>query len=485
MKNNILKLRIFLWTIVSFMIALFLYWGVIPSGQISYVYDFEKKGRFIKNLTPKERLEDVVGGSQKIIGDPVYFSLWTPRTFNKAKLTFKYKNPSNKFIETGVLVDGKMWRYDLKPIENNVLENIFLTWNNLKQNGLVLSQRSEMEDDPFDSAQGRKYKSIDNFLKNLPEIKKIAVYNYNLDYEYLIKDYSKSKERLMINSSLRGAHQFYTYIKDEDLDFEFSFFDLNKNKDADRIDVHLYYDDVLLEVWNLDDDKVAGDTGEISEIKKLKLKTENLPEGVYKLEIRANDDIVIDKIETKQSKIAFLNKLWLYNDGEEDLSIVSNAPKLRVKTINPGSLQSVRAGAEVLDIDETYKQFEIKGLNMTHYSVDLEKDGLIIEGNGIFSLNDELFFNPVVKKIDKDFDIKVEDVDYVLAKYLSPKSEDENGWTVASVEFDIKNAYREGNKYNFLISVPGLEDGEFVEVGEIKVELDGRSLVEKLKGFLK
>ena len=105
--------------------------AVVPSGKITYVYDFKKDNYFISKLTPDARVEERQNNKQKIIGDPVYFSLRTPRRFNKAKLTLKYKRckqepqcaPANlPIIEVGALVDKTVWRYDLEPIENYIME---------------------------------------------------------------------------------------------------------------------------------------------------------------------------------------------------------------------------------------------------------------------------------------------------------------------------------------------------------------------------
>ncbi|MDA3803032.1 MAG: hypothetical protein PF488_04060, partial [Patescibacteria group bacterium] len=58
---------------------------------------------------------------------------------------------------------------------------------------------------------------------------------------------------------------------------------------------------------------------------------------------------------------------------------------------------------------------------------------------------------------------------------------------------DIKGLKREENKYNFVISIPGLELNEdllddnyknYIEIEEIEVEFSGKSIIEKIREYL-
>ena len=86
-------------------------------GKITYKNNFKIENFFIGKLTPRERVNEPKNGVQSIIGDPVYFNLWTPRKFEKAKVILKYKRQIantyndqaaqniNPIIELGVLSD--------------------------------------------------------------------------------------------------------------------------------------------------------------------------------------------------------------------------------------------------------------------------------------------------------------------------------------------------------------------------------------------
>ena len=183
-----------MWLILFFTIGWFLYWGVVPNGKISYSYDFEQESGFVKKITPAERTESIINGQQKIIGDPVYFSLQTPRRFDKAKMILEYRTGADRnedepaLIEIGVLADAKIWRYQLQPIQNNIIDQLALVWDVEKKYDVLFLQKE------------KKYQSVDDFLNKISvgldrdERQAVALYNYDLKSKYLIDDYQASRQ---------------------------------------------------------------------------------------------------------------------------------------------------------------------------------------------------------------------------------------------------------------------------------------------------
>lgn len=477
MVNPIIKLRIFLWSLLVLAVFLILYMFVVPSGKITYVSDLKSKNSFIGDLSPKNRVIPDLG---TMIGDPVYFSLYTPRKFNTARLTLKYKKIGDfnnlPIIESGVLVDGQTWRYNLAPVENQTIDMLDLAWSTIRENNTILLQREDS------STSTKKYARVEEFLEDLPNPGEIGLYNYDLKTDYVLENYSKSEEENDNFHPIRGSYEFYTYIKDEELDFKFSFFDLNKNKDEDSVDIHLYYSDEIIDSKHLGDDGNTNDNGKRSDIFEENIKIPGLPEGVYKIEIKTNDDIVTQKITTKQQKIAFINNLWLTDRGDKKFSLFTDSKILNVKTTNPDSLQKINFKGEILDLNETYKQFSIKSAS-TSDEIYLEKDGVIIAGSGVFGFNAESLVNPKFKKIDSNININDEGINYVLADYQKPI--EDGDWRVATIDFDLSQAYREDGKYNFVISVPGLlaeeKSDRGIEIDEVRFDLTGTSLLEFIK----
>jgi len=472
-----IKIRILLWMIFLLFLAWLLYMGIVPSGKISYSYDFSKDNSFISRLGPITRVEGVNLDSQKIIADPVYFNLHTPRKFNKAKLGIYYKtdNTPRPIMEAGVMVDKTIWRYDLKPVNNKIINELCKSWYKKYENGLLFCQKEDY------------FFSINEFLTSTTtSADQIALYNYKLDRDYVLKDYASSSEEKINDVALQSAYQFYTYIKNETMNFSFSFVDINENKDPDPIDINLYYNDSLIDTRHLDDDGNTDDNHEQSKTRVLNLKVPNLPEGVYKIELRVNNDITTTNIKTRQKIISFINKINLAKSSNKNLVIYTDSQRLEATTIYPDKFQTIKIGNTELDLNKSYKQFSVvleasiasSGLS----KIILAQDGLTISGNGVFSFPENNLLNPKFKKVDENLDLSAGSLRYILAKYENPRVL--NGWNYSEVDIDLDNAYRENKSYSFIISIPGLKIDaldDFVEINKIEISLEGDTLFEILK----
>jgi len=507
MLKNILKIRLLLWLVLISVTSYILYLSVVPHGEITYTYDFSKPDKHIKELRPKERLETIFEKSQKIINDPVYFFLYTPRKFASAKLSLKYRRggmmnddklennflATNPVLEAGILVDKTNWHYQLKPIENSIIDALAMRWKVVVDNDLILLQKqSSMESENI--PQIKLFNNVNNFLENLPARNKIALYNYEIKKDFLLEEEKNYKNEIVNFSTstfpnLKGSYQFFTYLNSsitasstktsEKLNFKFIFIDLNQENDSDFIDLNIYRNNELVETKHLNDDGIITDSREESVERELNIELADLPIGIYKVEFKASNDIITKNIITSQNKLAFIDKIWLRNSQQTNLKIYTDIKDLRVQTVNPDSLQTIQIREKKFEINETYKQFSIP-INAAEYAlINLEKDGLILAGNGVFSFAENYLINPKFKKLNKNFNSN--DVDYILANYKLPQ--EKGKWQFAEIEFDLKKAHYEPNprqlgntgKYSFVISIPNLNFDKqiknWIEVDEISVVL--------------
>mgnify|MGYP000630770639 CR=1 FL=1 len=189
------KIRIILWLMLVSVTGWFLYMGLVPFGKIKYSYDFDKANSFISSISPNTRVAEIEDGRQKIIADPVYFSLQTPRKLNKAKLGIYYRsdNTASPIIETGVMVDKTIWRYDLKPVQNKIIDELCSSWNKIEEDGLLFCQKDNV------------FANIDEFLASSTSANKIALYNYTFDRDFVLAGYATSFEERIIDIPLIGA----------------------------------------------------------------------------------------------------------------------------------------------------------------------------------------------------------------------------------------------------------------------------------------
>jgi hypothetical protein len=455
---------------------------IVPLGHISYISNFKTTNYFIKKITPSERIESLPSGNKKIISDPVYFSLFTPRRFDEAKVALKFKVEGVEnfmpIIELGALNDKNIWRYDLRPLDNEIINKLSGGWNKLESGDKILLQR--------EASSTKKYYSIDEFMNNPPDSDQIALYNSDLKRDFKILGYKASKiQTNKIEFPIRGDFQFYTYIKGEDLDFYFKFSDINQNKDRDPVGINLYYKNTLIDSRSISDDGANIEAGGKTETKQIRFTVPGLPEGDYKLEVKVNDDIITNEMLSPQTKIVFINKVRL-SINADDARLYTNSQKIQLLTTNPGSLQKVKISGNELNIDKTYEQFVWLN-NSPLADLELKKGDITISGNGLFSFRKDQFFNPIIKKLDSTFNIDQTGINYILASYKLPIKQGE--WLTAEAKFDLTRAYRENGNYNFLISASGLENNignkNGIILESIKIDLKGADIFSYLKKFFK
>jgi len=478
------KFRLFLGLILLIITLSFLFLKIVPFGHITYSRDYSsnlKSGKgFIYGFTPAERVDLKSGDLPRLIGDPIYFSLFTPRTFDKAKVTVTYRDNlaiNTPVVELGVLADNIVWRYDLKPLDNKSLDYLMLKWNKIEQNGKILLEKennySSLSDWESDLAKG-KLKGCVNELENC-----LAVYNYSPKYNYQITNYQPATP-MVINVPLRGAHQFYVYVNNDPLRLKFDFVDLNQDSKSAPISIILSSTDKIIETKTVADTDLNPGSG-VTEEKTATIDQPKLAAGVYKVEVKITDDMVIKRIESSVNRLSFINKVWpVSNPGS--LKLFTDADYLQVKALNPASLQTLNFGGEDFSLTEAYRQFDFKSKSVGGTKeIDLSKDDLILENNGVFAFSQNSLFNPSLPKVDRFFSVKTP-LKYIVADYQKPLESD--GLKIATAELNLKGAYRENGKYSFMISVPGLktEDGsnDYLEIYKIKIELDGRTVWQKI-----
>lgn len=468
MNKNILIIRIILWLILAVAVGWFAYMKIRPSGRISHVYNFKKPSYFIGKLTPAGRVE--ASENQAVIkGGPVYFSLKTPRRFERAKVSVKFKNTTDfPVMEIGLLNNKASWSYDLKPLQNKIIDQLSLAWPAVSgENGVRLIERE------------KKYKTVEQFLGNLPNADEIALYNYTLKNNFSLANYESGRQDNLIDYKFRGSYQFYTYVKQEQLDYIFDFVNFNVNQNNNNpIAIKVYSPDGL--IYSAD----AADKKEGESKRQAVIKIADLPEAAYRFSIIADDDIITKSIITKQSRFILINKVWLAEGNKANLALFTNSRLVNAQTANPASLGKIKIGDAFLDLNETYKQRSVKILNRTA-KIELPKDDIIISGDGVFSFTENGWFDPRFKNLSGNFNLNEEKINYVLTVYQTPLSLGD--WQTAAAEFDLTKAYQEQGKYQFLISIPSFKAEEPVPGGiiikEIKIDLQGTDWRKKFKKY--
>lgn len=434
-------------SIVLFIVILWQYFAI--SGTWEVRYNFSSEPNLITELNPlgrvTERQENLKTGDtfQIMSGEPVYFNVSAPRSFDNAKVSLTYTNPSQKIIELGLRKSAD-WIFDLKPLENKFIDDS--NWYRLTQDNLIFLQKQ------------KDYSSVDDFLANLPKDKKIAFYNYVPRYNYSMDNYLASDQTLEIKQSLRGRQEFYTYLaKDENMDFSFSWDDSNKDT-ADTLMIKVYKSDT----------QIYDDGSNQPENKNIFLT--DLGGGLYKIILEASDDVVFSQIKTRQQYLVLKNKIYLAGSGSAD--VYTNSDTLLFYTNNFNALQNIQIAGQEFNLNKIEEFLKWKDTNSElgdFKKIAVNNADLLMQGYGYFSFTPNSFFDPDYNFDTINSDTNIELYDYLLAgDYSSPIQEPR--WKIASQEFDLTGVPGDRKDLQFTLSAPGLaEIKENIAVKEIKV----------------
>lgn len=479
---------VFFWLVLAIFI---LYAKIIPGGRASYEVEYKNLSRpfggrgFIGQLTPAERVIQESSAPAIMIGDPVYFSVFTPRTFSEAKIIVTYKNEltaNTPVIETGVLVDNLVWRYQTKPLENKTLDNLS-TWEILQDGRISLYQRNPV------------FSSVSDFIAaitNNPE-KICPAGNLNsclVLYNPPALDVLQKRIPGPLQSftpwtvPLKGTHQFYfSAVANQELFFSFKLVDLNLDKREDPVYLTVYKGSQIICQDKIEDNLGGEGEGKIYS----KTATLSCPplttNETLKLEIKGSSDLVIKEISDAPGALNFVGRVYPVQSAVHPLTFWTDRNLISLTTANPASRQQISFGNQKFLLAEPYQRYEFTNQSPGLKQIILEKDDVILETGGVFSPSSETFFNPDFDTLGRYFTIN-DKTKYIITDYNRPLVK-ENGLKEASATFNIKAAYRENGKYSFMISVPGLapeEPGQLI-IEKIRVEFSGRTLWEKIADY--
>lgn len=469
-------LTILLWTVrVTTLVASVIIFALVfnryfvPLGKLEITYDFSEDSEYISHLGPWQRLlppEESNGDwFQGIKDDLVYFDAQIPRWFQTAIAEITFQNPIVPIVEIGARIN-QAGDYLTKPLENKLIDS--LAWSRIEANGIVLYQKNP------------KYADLQSFISAPPQNEIIGEYFYNFNLKKVIPDYKKSDKETVIDRNLRGSHTIYTYLKNEKLNFTINKFDLNRYAGSDILKVEVIKQVSGEKIYSgeLSDDGIEGMTGVFQPEQSLSIVIPDLEEGVYRIEIMGNDDIVISELITAQHLLVFARNLFLvdneeyFNDlipGSKPTNLFAKASTITFKTSHPSGLQKISVDSQPLEINELNRNFKYlndKGI----IKITVPKNDLAINFDGFMAFSESQYFNPFpdnIIGIENNSNVNL--LDYLIAEYSSPKNE--NGWRVKSNTFDLNRLYKDKNDFiRFRLSAPGLNETESViNVSKIKI----------------
>ena len=467
--------------VVPFAVFLWLlYKDFIVPGVLFAEYDFVNKSPFITALRPQSRIGEVEQDPQgvhyqRVFDEPIYFDVRMPRLLDTAEVTLTYKNIDQPVIEMGAMADPDLWSFDLKPVENFIIEFLLqdkLRWTQVREGDTMLFER------------GKKFNTINEFLKNLPSREKIATYNYKIVKDFILQNYIRYQEGIMINKTLRGGQRMYVYAKSEPLDFEIWIQDVNRHEGDDYVSIDIYDKDnasIYSNFIKLDND--AANSRKMSEVRKEHIAVADPGEGAYRIELTTpSDDIFFRRISTKLSYLVFMNKVYLgdnvgYSDefDEERMRptlLYADGKSISAITTHIEGLQTLLINDSALKVNDTHAKYSSL-MNFTFKKIVIPKNDITIETKGMIAFSQKNFFNPEFMSLSDGSEFNRDSVQYVMTSYSEGKVLGD-GWRQTTLHFDISKYYTLDSKLHFVVSLPYLEkENKGILISNISVTMRG------------
>lgn len=446
--------------IVAVPIALFgwlLSRELVPSGTFEVRHEVGDASPFIDRLLPDAR----VSADGVVTDEPVFFFVHPHRHFDTVEAEIWFWNDSVPIVELGALANVETQAYDLHPLQNRIVDD--LGWIRLEADGLVLLQRDLV------------YRGIDDFLENPPARSEIATYQTPLSTPYVLPGYAPSSVERTTDVSLRGFHEFKTYVKDETLSFDFAFMDMNRDDGADGVTIVVTDEGgTTVADARASDDGDLGDDARQSGLRHVAVSAAGLPEGVYKVAMQGSRDVFWRTITTPQQKMVFLNGLFLadevgYKPSPRSVSFWTEAKHLSFSTRHAEGVQTVRSGAQSVTVAEPYARYDLDVESDGVAMVSAELGDLEIVADGHVAFSPDAYFDPDPVRLAYNTDLDRLGVNYVLAKYESP--ERVGDWYVARATFDTSKLVLADGAWKFAVSAPGVKElGASLTVGRIDMD---------------
>ena len=469
-----LKLRTFQGVLILALVTLFVFLGCkefAPRGVLTMSKSVSETSPFLSRVLPDTRVEDVYTDArgmdlQSIVGEPAYFTLTPPRDFDAIDFEILFKNETAPVVELGVLTNVDADAYQLKPLQNKILDE--LDWDVVQEGDVTLYDRHG------------KYDLIADFLVDTPRLEEIAAYHYQLDRPYRIPYYIPNSQTRTLELSLRGEHEFLTYIENETLNFTFDVMDMNRTIGEDSVTVLVFdKDSEVVASATLDDDGDVSQDGVGSEMRSISINS-SLPNGVYKFVFKTNRDIFIRRITTTQQKLTFTNHLFLgdevgYWPEPRATSFMTEAKNLSLETQHAEGVQTVTIARAPVSVDEPFVQtrhsVRAPGLSYAH----VPKGDLLIRGAGHYAFTPGMYFNPDPVRLGWDTDLDALGINYVITTYKEPVVEDDV--VRAQASFELIGVPQVRDAWKFVFSLPGIYDYQgSIELSDIKVRLNREPL---------
>lgn len=382
-----------------------------------------------------------------------------------------------------------------RPVGALLADSNFLNtlgWRTVSGDGLTLWQREKRTEQtviPDTSPRAKKkatktvtverpvkhYTSPADFMAGVPEPARTAVVGMDPLSVTKISDYRPSKQPLSFKHTLRGSHDFYVYVENEDLRLTFDKVDLNRVRGKSSLTVSVVKIDQIrdrgfswLKTVTVGDDGMTDGRGTLGRAQLVDLRVAGVPAGLYLVRISASEDVLLKNLVSYQRAIS-TQRLFLADGpayGRESLyftpvSLMSNGSELTLSAIHDFGKQEVMVDGKKNRLTVVRQPQTLTALAGT-IPVSFANGDIVISTDGFLSVaGAELIPNRRMTLIDVTANPNLDHFDYVLTDYTPRRVGQPINIDQTYPVDDLQLSGTDGKLLTFRIETPGLRQNDY------------------------
>ncbi len=452
-KNFIIKIGIILVACVPFLWLSFL--SSSPGGERTVTWSPGESSNFVLSPLPADRVSEVKqsdrGSLVTIQNEPVYFGVFPPSDdFTSADVQVEF-DPHGAFaVELGGMTNLAAYAFDFRPLSNGILEN--LGWNVLP-NSIPNSTLLVFAKDDVKAA-------VQDFALHQPPRTSVITYKATLPGTYRESSYVPFGHDQTFALSLRGSHEYVTYIKNESFNLQVRYQDINRTFGTDEGYIRVYDENgtVMLEKIIVDDGNAT--ENQVYSSHDLALNGSGWPEGVYRVELSGTSDIMWRQFTTSQRYMAFKNRLYVGDDvgylaTDRETSFVTDSKFIAFETFHADSAHSVTLGKTIVEIPKSHVLTRATIPDNGTVVGVTDAGDIKMTGEAKFAPSASAFFDPDPRPLTLQTNLDDPTIRYVYANLPPVVTTSEGGWRTAESSFLLSSLVKEADAYKFALSLPG------------------------------
>lgn len=443
---------------------------------MSFTYHVGGGGRVIAPISPASLVRTADPKIPwRLASDALPFHVLIPRLISAVRVGATVNPGTANYI--ALRAQGQQGA-DLSTIVYSQFLNT-LDWPHTTHDGLTIWSR------PESTVNGKTrsipvYTTLDDLRQHISDSGTVAVAGLQPLSILQVKNYTPSNTPTVLDHALRGSHQLYVYAANEQLRIEFDKSDLNRIEGPDSLTVRVARADAMVgdsRLWLrtvvVPDDGTTSTSGPNGQRQHVNLSIDQVPAGVYVIDIVTNDDVQLSHLTLAQHVAAFNGRLYLAEGqayGKEPihpLDLITNGSEITFALYHEQSKQDITVGGKVYplrDVRVDHVVSALRGTTTIHVPIG---DGLFTSDGLISIAPAQLLPGRLPTKVNLLSTPKLDGIDYLVAAY-TPLSPTTNRVTIDH-EYSLNELGLQGKTLTFSILVPDSQSvGATVGVSELR-----------------